>query len=141
MEESDLFADDVRELDEGGVEGFDVAFGEIFEEAAEGDEVIRLSDDFEVFAIRVGFAVELETELAEKFLSDVDRKKIGEFGVVAFDDTEVGGFFENVHGEILEAQKVATVVVSGFFRAAFFDFQMFDKVDDEFGERGLGGDF
>lgn len=103
VEKGDLFADDVGEFDEGGVEGFDAAFGEVFKEAAEGDEVIRLGDNLEVFAVLVSFTVELEAELAEEFPSNVNREKVGEFRVVAFDDAEVGGFFENVHGDVLES--------------------------------------
>ena len=122
MKESDLFADNVGKFNEGGVEGFDAAFGEVFEKAAEGDEMIGLSDDFEVFAVLVGFAVELEAEFAEEFLGDVDREEVGEFGVVAFDDAKIGGFLEDVYGNILEAQEVATVVVGGFFGATAFDF-------------------
>lgn len=122
MKEGDLLADDVGEFDEGGVEGFDAAFGEVFEEAAEGDEVIRLSDDFEVFAVLVGFAVELEAEFAEKLLSNVDREKVVKLDIIALDDAEVGGFFENAHSYVLEAQKIAAVVVGGLFGAAAFDF-------------------
>ena len=36
MEESDLFFDGAGEVDEGGVERFDVSSREVFEEAAEG---------------------------------------------------------------------------------------------------------
>lgn len=76
VEESDLFADDMGEFDESRVKGFDVALGEVFEKAAEGDKVVRLSDDFEVFAFFVGFAVELETEFAEELGGDVDREEV-----------------------------------------------------------------
>lgn len=137
VEEGDLFADDVGEFDEGRVEGFDAALGEVFEEAAEGDEVVRLSDDFEIFAFFVGFAVELEAEFAEEFGGDVDGEEVVQLDIVAFDDAEVGGFFKDVHGDVLEAQKIATVVVGGFFRAALLDFEAFDEIDDEFSEGRL----
>lgn len=103
MKEGDLFADDVGEFDEGGVERFDAAFGEILQETAESDEMIGLGDDFEVFAVLVSFAVELEAKLAEEFTSDVDREKVSEFRVVAFDNAEVWGFLEDIHSDILEA--------------------------------------
>lgn len=76
VEEGDLFADDVGEFDEGRVEGCDAAFGEVFEKTAEGDEVVRLGDDFEVFASFVGFAVELEPEFAEKLFGNVDGEEV-----------------------------------------------------------------
>lgn len=103
VEKGDLFSNDVGEFDEGGVEGFDFAFGEVFEEAAEGDEVVGLGDDFEVFAFFVGFAVELEAELTEEFGGDVDGEEVAEVDVVAFDDAKIGGFFEDGEGDILEA--------------------------------------
>lgn len=46
MQKSDLLSDDVGKFDEAGVEGIDAALGEIFEETAQGNEVIRLSDSF-----------------------------------------------------------------------------------------------
>lgn len=76
VEEGDLLTDDVGEFDEGRVEGRDAAFGEVFEKTSEGDEVVRLGDDFEIFASFVGFAVELEPELAEKFFGDVDGEEV-----------------------------------------------------------------
>lgn len=115
VEEGDLFADDVGEFDEGWVERFDVALGKVFEKAAEGDEVVRLGDNFEIFAFFVGFAVELEAEFAEELGSDVDREEVVQLDILAFDDAEVGGFFKDVHGDVLEAQEIATVVVGGFF--------------------------
>jgi len=51
VEESDLFSDDVWKLDEGRIERFDLALGEIFHEAAQGDKVISLSDGLKVFTI------------------------------------------------------------------------------------------
>ena len=42
MEECNLFSCGFWEIDEGVVEGFYVAAGEVFEEATEGDEVVGL---------------------------------------------------------------------------------------------------
>lgn len=132
-----MFPDDVGELDESGVEGFDAAFGEIFKEATESDEMIGLGDDFEVFSVLVGFAVELEAEFAKEFLGDVDREEITEFGVVAFNDAEAGGFFEDGHGEVLKTEEVATVIIGGFFGTAFFDFEVVDEINDKLGQGRL----
>ncbi len=73
VEEGNLFADDVREFDETGVEGINAALGEVFEKAAEGDEVVGLGDDLEIFATTVGFAVEAEAVFTKEFLVDVSR--------------------------------------------------------------------
>ncbi len=54
MEKSDLFSNDFRQIDEGRVEGFDFATDEIFEKTAEGDEMIGLSDDLEIFTAVFG---------------------------------------------------------------------------------------
>ncbi len=64
MQKSNLFANDMGEFDKAGVESFNTAFGEIFKEATEGDEMISLGDSFEIFAMSVFFAVELEAEFA-----------------------------------------------------------------------------
>ncbi len=122
VEKGDLFTDDVGEFDEGGVEGFDAALSEVFKKAAKGDEMVGLGDDFEVFAVLVDFAVELEAVFAEEFLSNVDGEEVSQFDVVAFDNAKVGGLFEDGHGKVLEAEEITTVVVSGFFRASFFNF-------------------
>lgn len=84
--------------------------------------MVGLGDDFEVFAVLVDFAVELEAVFAEEFLGNVDGEEVSQFDVVAFDNAEVRGFFKDGHGKVLEAEEVATVVISGLFRAAFFDF-------------------
>lgn len=65
MEEGNLFADDVRELNKGGVKGINAAFGEVFEEAAQGDEVIGLGDSFESLAVSVDLAIESEAIFAQ----------------------------------------------------------------------------
>ena len=122
VEKGDLFADDMGEFDEGGVEGFDAALGEVFKKATKGDEVVRLGDDFEVFAVLVDFAVELEAVFAEEFLGNVDGEEVSQFDVVAFDNAKVGGFFEDGHGKVLETEEITTVVVGGFSGATFFDF-------------------
>ena len=122
VETGDLFADDMGEFDEGGIEGFNAALSEVFKKAAKGDEVVGLGDDFEIFAVLVDFAVELEAVFAEEFLGNVDGEEVSQFDVVAFDNAEVRGFFKDGHGKVLEAEEVATVVISGLFRAAFFDF-------------------
>lgn len=79
LKEGNLFADDVRKLNKGGVERFDLAFGEVFEKTAEGDEMICLGDSFEIFAIAVFFAVELEAEFAEELLGDVGGLEVFTF--------------------------------------------------------------
>ncbi len=77
--------------------------------------MVGLGDDFEVFAVLVDFAVELEAVFAEEFLGNVDGEEVSQFDVVAFDNAKVGGFFEDSHGKVLEAEEITTVVVSGFF--------------------------
>ena len=42
MEESNLFFDGTRQVDKTWVEGFYIATREVFEEPAEGDEVVGL---------------------------------------------------------------------------------------------------
>ena len=128
-----MFADDVGKFDEGGVEGFDAALSEVFKKATKGDEVVGLGDDFEVFAVLVDFAVELEAVFAEEFLGNVDGEEVSQFDVVAFDNAKVGGLFEDGHGKVLETEEITTIVVSGFSRATFFDFEVFNEVDDKFG--------
>ena len=46
MEKSDLLSNDVGKLDEGGVERFDLAPGEVLHKATEGDQVVGLGDGF-----------------------------------------------------------------------------------------------
>lgn len=137
MEKADLFADDVGELDEGMIEGFDVALGEVFEEAAEGDEMIGLGDGFEVFAVLVGFAVEGEAEFAKELGGDVDGEEVGKVGFFVFIYAQLGVFLEDAEGDIAEAKEIATIIFGGFLRTAVFDLEAFDEIDDEFGERGL----
>lgn len=67
VEEGDLFFDGFGEVDEARVEGFDVAFAEVFEEAAEGDEVVGLGEGGEGGG---GGAVEPEAVFAEEFGGD-----------------------------------------------------------------------
>ena len=68
MEEGNLFFDGTRKVNEGRVEGFDAALGEVFKEAAEGDEVVGLSESGEAFVPDVvSVAVELEAVFAEEF--------------------------------------------------------------------------
>ena len=115
LKKSDLLADDVGELDEGGVERFDVAFGEVFEEAAEGDEVVGLGDGFEVFAVAIFFTIELKAEFAKELLGDVGRLEF-----IAF----AGDVARNEE----ETIEVAFVIFGSFAGTAFFYFETFDKV-------------
>lgn len=55
MKESNLFFNGTGEVNKGGVERVDTATCEIFKEAAEGDEMISLSDGFQVVAGSVDF--------------------------------------------------------------------------------------
>ncbi len=72
MEESNLFFDGAREIDEGRIEGFDVSAGKVFKEAAESDEMVGLGEGGKVFVFGGGFvAVELEAESPEEFGGDV----------------------------------------------------------------------
>ena len=72
MKESYLFFNGAGEVDERGVEGLDIAAGEVFKEAAEGDEMVSLSNGFEAVAGGVDFeTVEFEAELAEDIGGDV----------------------------------------------------------------------
>ena len=69
-----MFLDGAREVDEGRVERFDFSAGEIFEEAAKGDEVVGLSEGGKAFVTEVvGVAVEFEAIFAEEFGGDFDR--------------------------------------------------------------------
>ncbi len=54
MQECNLFANDVWEVYEGRIEGLDIATSEIFEEAAQGDEMVCLRDNLEVFGAVFG---------------------------------------------------------------------------------------
>lgn len=122
VEKGDLLADDMGEFDEGRVERFDVALGEIFEKTTEGDEVIRLGDGFEIFAVAIFLAVELEAKFADEFLSDVSGG-------------EIVAFAGNVGGEVKEAGEVTLIVFGSFARTTTLDFEVLDKISDKFGER------
>ncbi len=50
MKKGDLLANDMGKFDEARVKGIDVTLGEVFEETAQGNEVIRLGYGFEGFA-------------------------------------------------------------------------------------------
>ena len=77
MEEGDLFFNGTREVDEGRVESLNVSSGEIFEEAAEGDEVVGLSEGGETFVANViSVAVEFEAVFAEEFGVNLARLNI-----------------------------------------------------------------
>ncbi len=58
MKKGDLLANDMGKFDEARVKGIDVTLGEVFEETAQGNEVIRLGYGFEGFAFRVDFTIE-----------------------------------------------------------------------------------
>ena len=70
MKEGDLGTVGFREFDEDGIERFDATFGEVFEEATEGDEVVTLGGDGEAAAMFVFDAVETEAVFAEELGSD-----------------------------------------------------------------------
>lgn len=77
MEEGDLFFDGARKIDEGRVESLNVSSGEIFEEAAEGDEVVGLGEGGETFiADVISVAVEFEAVFAEEFGVNLARLNI-----------------------------------------------------------------
>lgn len=137
VEESNLLTDDVGKLDEGGVEGFEVALREVFEEAAEGNEMIGLGNGFKIFPEAVFFAIELEAELTQEFLGNVDREEVTEVDVGTIHDAKGRGLLEDAERNVLETDEVAFVILGGFFRAATFDFKAFDEIDDEFGKRRL----
>jgi hypothetical protein len=106
-----LFFDGFGEFNEGGVEGVDVAFGEVGEETAEGDKVVGLGSGGKFVAAFVYVAVEPEAVFAEEFRGDFLR----------FD----------VAGELDEAGKVEIVVISGMDAAALFDLEGFKKIGEE----------
>ena len=85
MKESDLLADDVGELDEARVETRDATLGEILQKAAKGDEMVSLSDGFEILAVTVGLAVESEAELADQLKRDVSGDEVEKvvFGIAS----------------------------------------------------------
>lgn len=94
MKEGNLFTDDVGEFDEVGVEGVDATFGEVFEEAAQCNEMIGLGDGLEVFAIAVNFAVKLEAIFAKKFGGDINWFEVA--GLFGFANFEIGILIENI---------------------------------------------
>lgn len=94
MEESNLFADDVGEFNEVGVEGVDATFGEVFEESTQRNEMIGLGDGLEIFAIAVDFAVELEAIFAKKFGGDINWFEVA--GLFGFANFEIGILIENI---------------------------------------------
>lgn len=102
VEEGDLFADDMGELDKAGVEGVDAAFSEVFKKAPEGNKMVSLGNSLEIFTVAVGFTVELEAKLADKFKSNVGGGKIGEVSIVIHDDSEVGVLVEDTKADFLE---------------------------------------
>jgi len=80
IEEGDLFFGDFWQLDEGGVEGVDVALGEVSEKTAQGDEVVGLGGGGEFGVAFVFVAVEPEAVFAEEFGGDLFGLEIaGEF--------------------------------------------------------------
>lgn len=121
VEEGNLFADDAGEFDETGVKGGDVALGEIFEEAAEGDEVVGLSDRGEGVALGVGDAVETEAVFADEFTG-----KAAGFEVIIL----AGNF----PGQLNEAREVVLVIFNGALGTTALDFQVFEEIGEEIGE-------
>lgn len=122
-----MLAGDMRKLNETGVKRFDLAFGEIFEKTAEGDEMIGLGDGFEVFAVAINFAVELEAIFADELWGDIFGFEIGSVEIIGVVfgscdgrnvrggstcircffttiDAKVGVFFKNVERNIAEAK-------------------------------------
>ena len=103
--------------------------------------MVSLSDGLEIFAVAIGFAVQGETEFTDKLLGNVGGLKVGKvfFGVVfggfcGARSTEIGVFLDNGETEIAKAEKVALVIFSGFLRTAAFDFEMLDKIANQFGD-------
>ncbi len=78
MEKSNLLTDSMRKLDEARIEARNTAFGQIFEKTTKRNKVISLGDSFKVFAMAVGFAIQSKAKLADKFLRNVGRFKVGE---------------------------------------------------------------
>lgn len=118
VKEGDLFFGGARKVDEAGVEGIDATASEIFEEAAECDEMISLGQGGEVLLLVVVVeAVELEAEAAEELGGDVFGFEVAIFKVFA--------------GEFKEAGEIEGVVVDGATGATFFDFEGFEEVGDE----------
>lgn len=117
MQKGHLFAYDVGEFYQGMIKGFDVAFGKVFEEAAERHKVISLSNSLEVFAVTVLFAVEGEAEFAHEVGGDIGW---GEFVALP----------GNVAGEVEEAGQIARVVFGSFAGAPALDFEVLDKIVD-----------
>ena len=73
MEEGDLFSGDVGKIDEGRIERFDFAAGEIFHKTAKSDEMIGLSNGLQIIvSVFRTIAVELKAVLAENFAVDFD---------------------------------------------------------------------
>ena len=73
VEEGNLFAEGFGEVNEGGVEGGDLPATKVFEEAAEGDEVVGLGKGGEFAFFGAFEAVEPEAVAAEEFGGDVLR--------------------------------------------------------------------
>ena len=111
VEEGDLFFGSFWQFDEGGIEGIDVAFGKIGEEAAQGDEVVGLCGGGKFGVALVFVAVEPEAVLAEEFGGDL--------------------FGRDVSGEFDEAREIEVVVAGGVDGTAFFDLEGFEEFGDE----------
>lgn len=117
MKKGNLFADDVGEIDEGGIKGFNLAAGKVFHKTAEGDEVVGLGDGFQILAAIFGAkAVKFQAIFTENFAVDVGRFDVN--------------FAKNVLSDFEEAVEVEAVVFDSFFRAAAFDFEVFEEVVD-----------
>ncbi len=118
MQESNLLPDDVWQVDERRVERFDFTASEIFEEAPQSDEVIRLSDDFEIFTVVVAtVAVKFETIFTQGITGDVGRRDVV--------------FIKDFLGDFEETFKVKAVVFDSFFTTTRLDFKVFKKILNE----------
>jgi len=114
VEEGDFGAGDFGEFDFGGVEGFYVAFGEVFQEAAEGDEVVILGGLGEFVTIGVLGAVEVKAPLADHF-----GIELGNVAIV---------------GEFDQPGEVVVVIGNGFLGTVLLNLQMLQKVGNEIGQ-------
>ena len=77
MQECNLLANDVWEVYERRIERFDIATSEVFEKAAQSNEVVCLCDNLEVFGAVFGaVAIEAQSIFTEQLFIYVGRLNI-----------------------------------------------------------------
>lgn len=100
-----------------------IIFGEIFEKATQGDEMVVLSAFLEQsFILIVGETIEVEAEFMNKFFADFVHVN------------NLGFFFD----EVSKAMEVETIIGDGGVRQATINFKILKKGGDVLFERSHG---